>query len=224
MNSPAAASNPSQPPVVAIALHPNEAQQARLKALQQVFSQACNLVARAAQANRCWNRVALHHLVYRQLRESFPELGSQMACNAVYSVCRACRWAYQHPKSPFRGQIAKGGSLPLVQFAGSAPVYFDRHTLTLKGLELSLFTMEGRMQFRLNLTQAEQHRFLTQRIKEIALVSLPHFQLVFWFDPLAPHALASPSARSLSPETLAVGPLDGPAPYLTAHETEAHEA
>lgn len=222
MNSPPAPQASAHRPVLAIALHPNEAQQDRLRALQQAFARACNQVARVAQANRCWNRVALHHLAYRQLREAFPELGSQMACNAVYSVCRACRWLYQHPKSPFRAQVAKGGALPLVQFAGSAPVYFDRHTLTLKGTELSLFTMEGRMQFRLNLTAQEQQQFLAQRIKEIALVSAPSFQLVFWFEPPASQQTSpKASARNLSPETLAVGPLDESPHYLTTHEALA---
>jgi IS605 OrfB family transposase len=41
------------------------------------------------QEHRCWNRVALHHLVYYQLREKFPALGSQMACQAIRRVADA---------------------------------------------------------------------------------------------------------------------------------------
>ncbi len=45
---------------------------------------------------KVWNRVALHHLMYRNLRDQFPEMGSQMVCNAIYSVSRTCReWSFQ---------------------------------------------------------------------------------------------------------------------------------
>ena len=63
----------------------------RLQALQLGFAQLCNALAPLVQTTRVWNRVALHHLAYRQLREQFPNMGSQMVCNAIYSVSRNWR-------------------------------------------------------------------------------------------------------------------------------------
>ncbi|NBT92621.1 MAG: hypothetical protein EBT37_08500, partial [Betaproteobacteria bacterium] len=69
-----------------VPLNTSTEQSTRLKALQAVFAQACNALAPIVQQTKVWNRVALHHLMYRNLRERFPELGSQMVCNAIYSV------------------------------------------------------------------------------------------------------------------------------------------
>ena len=74
-----------------IALNAAPEQAARLEALQSMFAKACNSLAPLVQRTRCWNRVTLHHLAYRGLRDSFPTIGSQMACNVIYSVSRTCR-------------------------------------------------------------------------------------------------------------------------------------
>ena len=155
--------------------------QQRLQRLQVVFADACNQVAPVAQQHRCWNRVALHHLTYRGLRERFPQLGSQMACNAIYAVSRACRIVYQGPNSPFHVRLAKpGASLPMLRFKPEAPVYFDRHTLSLKGEELSLFTLEGRLRCTIDATPQQRNHLSAGQVKEIALVSQPpHWVLDF---------------------------------------------
>ena len=116
-------------------------QLARLQDLQTAFAQVCNALAPEVQRTRVWNRVALHHLHYRALREKFPALGSQMVCNAIYAVSRTSRMVFQTAGSPF--YLAKLGAqpLPLLQFLNNCPVYFDRHTLSIKGSKLSLFTL-----------------------------------------------------------------------------------
>lgn len=204
--------------VLSISLQCTNDQVDRLVRLQTEFAQACNLVSQVARATKCWNRVALHHLVYRLLRQQYPNLGSQMACNAIYSVCRACRWAYQHRGSPFRHQESTQGSLPLLVFLPSAPVYFDRHTLSLTEGELSMYTLDGRIHFKLKVSAKDKFRFESEKLKEIALArSGAMFQLIFWFDVASPAIAASrPSAQDLSPETLAVGPLSTQPPYLQA--------
>jgi hypothetical protein len=85
------------------------------------------------------------------LREKFPALGSQMVCNAIYAVSRTSRMVFQTPASPFNLTKLVGKPLPLLQFSESCPVYFDRHTLSIKGSKLSLFTLDGRMHFELTL-------------------------------------------------------------------------
>jgi hypothetical protein len=168
-----------------IPLGANEAQSARLVALQHLFASACNIISPIAQKNRCWNRVALHHLAYREVREKCPELGSQMACNAVYSVCRIYRMVYENPNSPFGLSIKEGGDLPLVKFLESNPVYFDRHTLSIKNQMLSMFTLDGRMHFQVNLHEVGLKRFQEEKLREITLVSHDHgHELIFTFtDP-----------------------------------------
>ena len=155
--------------VLRIPLNASPEQVKRLQALQTGFAQVCNALAPLVQQTRVWNRVALHHLCYRQLREQFPEMGSQMVCNASYSVSRTARMVFQHPQSPFN--LARLGSkpLPLLRFSDSCPVYFDRHTLSLKAGQLSMFTLDGRMRFQLALKAQDEERFHSQKLREIVL-------------------------------------------------------
>jgi hypothetical protein len=183
-----------------IPLQPRPEQRARLQALRSRFAEACNALAPLVQESRCWNRVALHHMAYKKLREQFPDLGSQMVCNTIYSVSRISRIVYQHPDSPF--SIAQRGDQPLprVHFAPHAPVYFDRHTLSLKDGLVSLFTLDGRMRFQLNLTAAQERRFRQDKLREIVLVSAGE-QLALHFvfaDENA--ALPTPEAAAEWPE------------------------
>lgn len=166
-----------------IPLNTTPEQAARLLALQAAFAQVCNALAPTVQQTRVWNRVTLHHLTYRSLRERFPELGSQMVCNAIYSVSRTSRLLFQHPQSPF--YLARLGErpLPLLRFSDSCPVYFDRHTLSVKNGQLSMFTLDGRMRFALSLQPGDEARFHEQKLREIVLTRRVDgaFELVFQF-------------------------------------------
>ncbi|WP_238541931.1 hypothetical protein [Acidovorax sp. CF316] len=152
-----------------IPLNATPEQVERLHALQVGFSRVCNAISPVVQQTRTWNRVALHHLTYRQLREQFPEMGSQMVCNAIYSVSRTGRLIFQHPASPFHLSRLGDKPLPLLQFADSCPVYFDRHTLSVKGGQLSMFTLDGRMRFQLALRPADEESFHARKLREIVL-------------------------------------------------------
>lgn len=155
--------------VVRLTLRNTPAQEQRLCALQQAFALVCNALAPVVQQTRCWNRVALHHMAYKPLRQRFPELGSQMICNAIYSVSRTCRIVYQHPSSPFNLGRLGDRALPRVQFLPQSPVYFDRHTLSIKDGQASMFTLDGRMKFQLDLTPDYEERFRTEKLREIVL-------------------------------------------------------
>jgi hypothetical protein len=121
---------------------------------------------------------------YRALRQKFPAMGSQMVCNAIYAVSRTSRLVFQMPASPFN--LAKLGSkpLPLLQFANSCPVYFDRHTLSIKGSNLSLFTLDGRMHFELTLPEAQLALFKVAKLREISLTCRldGKYELAFWLE------------------------------------------
>ena len=75
---------------VSIKLNTTPEQSKLLMQLQKEFNHVCNKIVPIAVENRCWNRVALHHLSYYQLRETV-DLGSQMVCNAIKTVCNVCR-------------------------------------------------------------------------------------------------------------------------------------
>ena len=155
--------------LIIVQLKSSEAQIAQLVALQSLFAKACNNLAPLVSQSRCWNRVALHHLAYKALRESFPNLGSQMVCNVIYSVCRAARLVYQHPQSPWNVAKSEQKDLPVIAFSEDTPVFFDRHTLSIKKGQISLFTLDGRMRFELGLPEAEEMRFRTEKLREISL-------------------------------------------------------
>lgn len=171
-------------------------QSARLLALQSLFAEVCNALSPLVQQTRCWNRVALHHMAYKQLREQFPGMGSQMVCNAIYSVSRMSRLVFQHPHSPFN--VARLGDKPLPQlrFTSGSPVYFDRHTLSIKPGQLSLYTLDGRMRFELALGPEVEQGFRQKKLREIVL--LRHgdvaFELQFSFADLQADDDALPAA------------------------------
>ena len=153
-----------------IPLNASQDQAQRLQSLQTGFAHVCIALSPLVQKTRVWNRVALHHLAYRQLRDQFPEMGSQMICNAIYSVSRTCRAVFQSPGSPFN--VARMGDkpLPLLRFSESCPVYFDRHTLSLKAGQLSMFTLDGRMRFQLALRAEDEQSFHDRKLREIVLL------------------------------------------------------
>lgn len=170
-----------------IPLHPTAEQAARLVALQRAFAEACSDLAGMVQSTRCWNRVALHHMAYKTMRERFPALGSQMVCNAIYAVSRTCRLVYQSKDSPFYLATLGDKPLPRMQFMPTSPVYFDRHTLSLKNGQLSMFTLDGRLKFQLSVGAQQQAMFGQQKLLELVLRqnAKAQFELVFRFEAAA---------------------------------------
>lgn len=122
---------------IVIHLTISEPQKKLLCELQELFTVACNQVASVAFLQKERNRVRLHHLCYYSLRESLPELGSQMCCNAIAKVAQALK-TQKRPK-------------PLL-FKKRCSVHFDIRTYSLKGTVLSLFTPKGRIQISLEIS------------------------------------------------------------------------
>lgn len=180
-----------------------------MQALQTAFAEVCNALAPVVQQTRCWNRVALHHLAYHGLRERFPQMGSQMVCNAIYSVSRAYRLVLQHPASPWNVAKHPEKAIPQVNFLADSPVYFDRHTLSLKDGQLSMYTLDGRMRFQLELKAEDLARFRQDKLREIVLAKTAQgYQLSFWLSPVGEQEDAGTAAASSGelPEYLVVVP------------------
>lgn len=198
---------------LAFPLEVSPGQAESLNMLQALFAESCNYLAPQVRSARCWNRVALHHLVYRELRARFPQLGSQMACNAIYSVCRAARIVYQHPQSPWNIGRHPSDDLPLLHFLADSPVYFDRHTLSLRDDRLSMFTLDGRMHFRIDLSQEVVKRFREDKLREISLMRRGEaYVLRFRFGDAEVSPFPALPAGKILPEYLIVEPGRSAAP------------
>lgn len=145
--------------ILSVQLQVSEEERARLVALQQAFSEICNALVPVVWQTRCWNRVGLHHMAYHALRGRFPRMGSQMVCNAIYSVSRAYRIVPKAADKP----------LPFLKFLPSAPVFFDRHTVSIKDNQISMYTLDGRIRFGFALPKAVLEVFEQERLREIVL-------------------------------------------------------
>jgi hypothetical protein len=202
---------------VRLALSPSPEQHARLVALQAAFAEVCNALAPTVRETRVWNRVALHHMAYKGLREQYPAIGSQMVCNAIYSVSRACRILFQSPQSPFHlSRLAPGQRLPLLRFTDSCPVYFDRHTLSIRDGQASMFTLDGRMRFQVALSPAQEQAFHTRKLLEIVLARRgAQFELSFAFAAQAPGDAVSVAQLDVG-EDVPQTPVQAPWTWATA--------
>lgn len=189
-----------------VPLNTSPEQAAKLQQLQAAFALACNALAPLVQKTKVWNRVALHHMAYKPLREQFPQMGSQMVCNAIYSVSRHCRLLFQNPRSPL--SLAKLGDkpLPMLRFSDRCPVYFDRHTLSLKDGQLSMYTLDGRMRFMLGLKPEDEANFHEKKLREIVLSSNAsgRFELAFVFSDGDDEAVMADSSAAELPEYMMV--------------------
>jgi hypothetical protein len=87
--------------------------------------------------------------------------------------------------------------LPLMQFTNSCPVYFDRHTLSIKDDKLSMFTLDGRMHFHLTLQKEQLMLFKVAKLREISLTYRTDglYQLTFNLD--QQKVLSEPEAQAM---------------------------
>ncbi len=122
---------------VSLKLVTDPGQSAKLAELSSAFARACSVVVPFAVEHRCWNQVALHHLAYYSVRESFPDLGGQMACNTIYRVASAYRTLKAN-----KG-ITRDKPVPAIVFDRAA-VHYDHRTYSLREGAVSLFTLPGR--------------------------------------------------------------------------------
>ena len=172
-----------------IRLNVTPEQAARLSALRTAYADACNRLVLLVQAERCWNRFDLHRLGYRRLRQE-TSLGAQMACNAIFSVCKAYR------SQRALGRIAQDTPVPSVCF-NRASVHFDHRTYTLKAEAVSLNTLQGRILVPMILGDHQRQILQSGSPKEAELV----FRRGHWFFNLV--------VESIDGEPVTSGPVMG---------------
>lgn len=140
---------------IAIKLTPSANEQQAFERLADKFSAACNHVSQIAFQAKEKNRVRLHHLAYYSLRKAFPELGAQMACNAIAKTAQGLR-ALRKPKE--------------LLFKKGCSTHFDKRTYSLKGQTLSLFTLEKRIRLQLEISSFHKSFLEAGIAKEAELV------------------------------------------------------
>jgi IS605 OrfB family transposase len=146
-----------------IRLDLTEEQAQALSALRVAYANACNQLVPIVREHRQWNRVNLHNLSYKGLRANSP-LGSQMCCNAIYTVCKACK--SKNELNP----IEKGKEFPELRFKYTS-VHFDHRTYTLKSDNLlSLNTLNGRIKVTMRLGEHQRRILASGEAKEAELV------------------------------------------------------
>ncbi|HSX12039.1 MAG TPA: hypothetical protein VLF61_00935, partial [Rhabdochlamydiaceae bacterium] len=144
---------------ISIRLETTKEQAQKLLDLREVFLSTCNALVPFVIQHRCWNRVALHNLSYSTMRKQFP-LGSQMVCNAIFSVCKA----YQNRI------ILKEEEIPKIQFHKNRSVHFDKRTYSIKGDVLSLYTLEKRIKMKMKMGIFQEKYFSQGIPKEAELI------------------------------------------------------
>ncbi|MBS0648506.1 MAG: IS200/IS605 family accessory protein TnpB-related protein [Verrucomicrobia bacterium] len=145
---------------ISILLETLNEQDLQLLKLQTEYHKVCNQIVLTVIENRCWNRVALHHLVYNKVRKTSP-LGSQMVCNAIFSVCKAYK---------AKG-IRKDKTVPVIQFRKYRSVHFDHRTYSIKGNILSLYTLQGRIRIPMRKGSFQEKYFSQGTPKEAELIN-----------------------------------------------------
>jgi len=134
-------------------------QEKKLLNLQEAYHSACHQIVPTVVEKRCWNRVALHNLVYTNVRKN-SFLGSQMVCNAIFSVCKAYK---------AKG-IGQQQPVPAIQFKKYRSVHFDKRTYSIKDNILSLYTLEGRIRMPMRMGPFQEKYFSQGVPKEAELI------------------------------------------------------
>lgn len=164
-------------------------QDEKLRVLRAAYSGACNRLVSTVIEHRCWNRVALHKLAYYRLRAE-TALGSQMTCNAIFSVCKA------YKAESALGHIQADKPVLAIRF-DRASIHYDKRTYTLKGESVSLYTLAGRITIAMTLGEHQRRILESGNAKEAELV----LRNRTWFFNLV--------VESRDPQTVAIGRVMG---------------
>lgn len=145
-----------------IRLELSAAQADALARLRTSYADACNRLVPIVREHRLWNRVGLHQRTYTMLRQT-TALGSQMCCNAIFSVCKA----YKAQREI--GRIRKDAPIPEIRF-DRVSVHFDKRTYSLNGETVSLYTLDGRITVPMRLGEHQRRILASGKPKEAELV------------------------------------------------------
>ena len=129
---------------VCVRLLVNPEDSVKLSETHVLYRDACNFVVPIVCKNkelRLWQRFSLHHAAYPQIREIFPALGAQLACNVIRSVSSAYKTELaNHPQQLIQSE------LKVIRFKNPS-VHLDKNTITYRDNgTVSLYTLKGRVE------------------------------------------------------------------------------
>ena len=152
---------------ISIKLSVDEIQSSKLQELQRAYADVCNQIVPYAVEHRCWNRVALHNIAYARMRAD-NSLGSQMVCNAIYSVCKA------YKAQSKLNRIKADKPVPRIAFKNSS-VHFDKRTYTLQPDNvITLYTLDKRISAKMILGKHQANLLHSGNPKEAELLYRKH--------------------------------------------------
>ena len=129
-----------------VKLKTNEIQHNALLRTMNTFNDVCNDISRRAFEAKEYQKIQLHHLVYRSQRETFPLCGSQLVIRAISVVSDS----YKIKRTRHRQNYFK---------KTSAVVYDDR-IITFKGEDfVNIWTNDGRMVIPIQVHDKEKFKF-----------------------------------------------------------------
>ena len=148
---------------VSIKLDTTSGQAQALLDTRTEFISTCQSIVPVVIKNRCWNHFRLHNFSYDDLRKR-SKLGSQMVCNALKNVCGS--YSDLVSKKPF----AKNKPIPAINFRPTGSVHYDKRTYSIKGSELSMYTILGRIKVPMVVARFQSDYLASGTPKEAELV------------------------------------------------------
>lgn len=128
--------------------------------LKRSFVKACNDVSEVAVREGSRSRTLMHSLAYESIRTKYPELGSQLCCNAIYAVTKI----YKQVDVAVKRRIVRP-----IYFADSFPLIYDSRTVSFFEDRISIYTPKGRMHFSIDNGPELLTRIKKVGIKEVLM-------------------------------------------------------
>jgi IS605 OrfB family transposase len=131
--------------ILKVKLITDEIQHRALLRTMHVFNNVCNEISERAFKEQEFQKIQLHHIVYKQMREAHPEFSSQLVIRAIDVV--SCSYKIKRGKRP-------NG------FKRTSAVVYDDRCITFKGKEsVSIWTSEGRLNIPIKVWDEERFAF-----------------------------------------------------------------
>lgn len=123
----------------------DEFQHRALLRTMQVFNQICNEISEQAFKEQEFQKIQLHHIVYKGMREAHPDFSSQLTIRAIDVV--SCSYKTKRNKRP-------NG------FKRTSAVVYDDRCITFRGTEsVNIWTSEGRINIPMKIYDLERFAF-----------------------------------------------------------------
>jgi IS605 OrfB family transposase len=131
--------------ILKVKLITDEAQHSALLRTMHTFNNVCNQISEKAFQKQEFQKIQLHHIVYKEMREAHPEFSSQLTIRAIDVV--SCSYKIKRWKRP-------NG------FKRTSAVVYDDRCITFRGTEsVNIWTYEGRLNIPIRVCNKERFAF-----------------------------------------------------------------